>query len=76
MAQTRKTKGKKELPSEAEVERTINELTDQLRVDIFSSLLNRGAALLTLCALMALAGLAAYKHLPGLLAQLLERFLS
>ncbi len=76
MAQASSKKKKKDLPSEAEVERALGELTEQLQADIFKSLLTRGAALLTICALLALGALAAYKHLPQLLTQLMERFLS
>ncbi len=73
MLKTKRGKQKKDLPSETDVELAMGELTDQLQVDIFTNLLTRGAALLTLCALFALAALAAYKHLPSLLTQLLEK---
>ncbi len=74
MAQGARQNTRKEHPSEAEVEQLLNDLSEQLRGDIFRSLLTRGAILLTLLTLLALGGLAAYKFLPGLLGQVIARF--
>lgn len=60
---------------EEEASETVDLLVDQLREDIFTGLLTRGAATLILASLLGLFAWAAFTRLPDLVVDLLSRFL-